>query len=422
MPTTWKKVLTEADVAADVGQSVADNETGLVTGNAVFDYIQAQNYGTGGGDIELVAQGNGIETSGTSAFTTIADVTSGDAYIRVKEGSGIVVDSNGVNIDFSGVAGDGISGAGDVFTIGGGDGITVGGSAIAVTIDDNTINYTATGGSGAIQVKDGGVTFAKLSTGAFNDSTVSSVSTADTQLLTAGAVATFYPNVTLDGGTGSLNYITIDSTNPQQLNLGEVDVYTDTNLSGGSSTNIQGALDLTLSAQGVLNGVAYSLGTTSDVTFADINSTGDITGTGNLTINGNVQLGNAVTDTVTIAGDLIVEGNTVTLDVATLTVEDKNITLANNSTTIAGGAKSGISVSTSSTASYHPGVQWNSATRLTGWGAENHNSSRTQQGDDIIPIAVMNVESQAPTSSNDAAGEGSLWYDTTGDTLYIRTE
>lgn len=72
MAATWKKIITVADVAADEAASVADGQTGLVTGNAVYDYIAAQGFGTGGGDIEGVTAGDGLSGGGTTGTVSLA--------------------------------------------------------------------------------------------------------------------------------------------------------------------------------------------------------------------------------------------------------------------------------------------------------------------------------------------------------------
>ena len=48
---------------------------------------------------------------------------------------------------------------------------------------------------------------------------------------------------------------------------------------------------------------------------------------------GNLALGSATSDTVTVAGDLVVSGDTVTVNTATLSVEDPLIELARNNST-----------------------------------------------------------------------------------------
>jgi len=68
---TWKKILTEADKATDGAGGIADGEAGLATGNAVFDYIAAQGFSTGSGDITAVTAGNGISGGATSGAATV---------------------------------------------------------------------------------------------------------------------------------------------------------------------------------------------------------------------------------------------------------------------------------------------------------------------------------------------------------------
>ena len=70
-------------------------------------------------------------------------------------------------------AGDGLTGtsltSGDpVLNVVGGDGITSSADEIEVTVDDSTIELSATNGSGAVRIKDLGVTTAKLAADAVN--------------------------------------------------------------------------------------------------------------------------------------------------------------------------------------------------------------------------------------------------------------
>lgn len=85
---SWKKVLTELDVATDEAASVADGQAGLVTGNAVFDYIADQNFATGDGDITSVQDGNGL-TGGAN---------SGAVTLTVGAGDGITVGTDDVAV------------------------------------------------------------------------------------------------------------------------------------------------------------------------------------------------------------------------------------------------------------------------------------------------------------------------------------
>ena len=70
----------------------------------------------------------------------------------------------------------------------------------------------------------------------------------------------------------------------------------------------------------------------------DINGSGTIHGNttvgGTLAVNGNVTLGNSTSDTVTIAGDLIVQGDETKLNVSTLEVEDILILTGSTTTTL----------------------------------------------------------------------------------------
>ena len=69
-------------------------------------------------------------------------------------------------------------------------------------------------------------------------------------------------------------------------------------------------------AQALGGGAAYTIGLPDDVTITD-----------SLTVNGNVTLGNASSDTVSIAGNLSVLGTTTTIDSTTVTIGDNILEL-----------------------------------------------------------------------------------------------
>ena len=117
----------------------------------------------------------------------------------------------------------------------------------------------------------------------------------------------------------------------------------------------------------------------------DINGNFDISGNGTihgnttiggtLDVNGNVTLGNSTSDTVTIAGDLIVQGDETKLNVSTLEVEDILILTGSSTTTLpttggfgfetklfSGRANQTINSRTWSAAGKHP----NAASNVTG--------------------------------------------------------
>ena len=90
----------------------------------------------------------------------------------------------------AGMTGGATSGAATVNVIGG-DGITVNADEVEASVDDSTIELSATNGSGVLQVKDAGVTLAKIATQA-DDTILGNISggTASPTALTAANVRT----------------------------------------------------------------------------------------------------------------------------------------------------------------------------------------------------------------------------------------
>tara|TARA_R100001463_G_scaffold47620_1_gene96638 strand:+ start:34946 stop:35797 length:852 start_codon:yes stop_codon:yes gene_type:complete len=80
-------------------------------------------------------------------------------------------------------------------------------------------------------------------------------------------------------------------------------------------------IEVTASAADAVNHIAagetLTVGLPNDVTVGN-----------NLTVNGNCILGNATSDTVTIAGDLTVNGTTTTINSTTVSIDDKTFVLA----------------------------------------------------------------------------------------------
>ena len=167
-----------------------DNTSGFVANEHINHANVNINAGkglTGGGDITtsrtididsanvrgMFSGGTGITyDSGTGEFTTT------DGEIVHDNLSGFVGNEH---IDHSTVtitAGDGLTGGGNItssitLNVVGGDGITANSNEIEVTVDGSTIELSAVDGSGAVRVKDGGITNAKLE---FDSSTIGTTS------------------------------------------------------------------------------------------------------------------------------------------------------------------------------------------------------------------------------------------------------
>ena len=160
-----------------------------------------------------VDQGDTITFSdGTGAEFVISDV-GGQPTVTVNSVDSEIVHDNlsgfvaNEHINHTGViltAGSGLVGGGDIsasrtFDIVGGDGITVGADEIEVTVDDTTVELSASDGTGAVRVKDGGITEAKRTR---TIETITSDKTADKDVTLINAAS---GNVTLtlpeNGGT-----------------------------------------------------------------------------------------------------------------------------------------------------------------------------------------------------------------------------
>ena len=160
---TWKKVLTDADKATDAASGVADGETGLVTGNAVYDYIVAQNFGSGSGDITNVTV--------TADDTNTVGAATGDASFTIAGGEGIDTSATGSTLTIA--AEDSSASNKGVVIVDAGEGIDVSYSSGTATVSGEnatsankgiasfaSADFTVT--SGAVTIATGGVSNTQL--------------------------------------------------------------------------------------------------------------------------------------------------------------------------------------------------------------------------------------------------------------------
>jgi hypothetical protein len=405
---TWKKVLTEQDKATDAASGVANGETGLVTGNAVFDYITAQNFGTGSGDITSVlvaaddtntvgsasgtvaftiAGGTGIDTSASGGTLTI----SAEDSTPSNKGVIALVEGEGINVTYlSGTA-----------TIAGEDASTTNkGVAVFEATDFTTTN-------GKVAIKALGVS---------NDQLAGSI---DNSKLSNSTIS----GVSLGSNLGGLRAPSGSGLSMGSIYNGSSSVDISLNVSGittvASTVDLDSMViyDASASAERQLSMAALKSYMQGNLTFTT-NTDTDVSVSNLETrlgqINSNVTIGNGTGVGVTIAGDLTVNGTTTTVNSTELLVDDKIITAASGGTTAAGVGTSGLEIDTGD-ATQLPFVGFVDGAGLTEMVVKAEGNTTA------FPIAIMEFSSNSTAPSGDAGGVGSFHFDTGNDTLYIRT-
>jgi len=329
-------------------------------------------------------------SNGTNSFTTygnlLTDLAGSGLSVEGTPGDSLSVNSGSMLAFYTGSTFSTVSG--DI-TISSTGVATIAANSVALGTD-TTGNYVATvTGSGAI---------------------VSSVTTGEgsTPEITLNTTSTTFTNgvvSALPSGTVSGSSFSSPSQGTVRATINGVNTDVDTGLQTGDSPQFT---NLTLTSDLAVNGGDI---TTTDTTFniATTNATTINLGTTGATA---VNIGGGASTTTVnnkliVSGDLIVNGNTTTVDTTTLTVEDKWALFASGSDINTDG---GIVVQQGSTTGYALGVDA-SADR---WALQNNLAPSGVN--DITPDAYMGVIQQWTTGNQPAAPQygGATGFGTVG--------
>lgn len=188
--------------------------------------------------------------------------------------------------------------SGDTFTISGGTGLSSAATTDTITLNlDNTA--VSAGGYGSANTV---ATFTVDAQGRLTAASNSTISITSSNLDNSGVTASSY------GSANTVATFTVDAQGRLTA-------------AGNSAISITGSQISDLGTAAVTS----ITGTNNEITVSGTGS-GPYTGAITIGLPDDVTIGN----TLTVTGDLIVQGNTTTLNTSTLTVEDKNIVLANS--------------------------------------------------------------------------------------------
>lgn len=350
---TWKKVIVSGSGVSQLSNDanfLASNGDGSSLTNLTFGNITGRTEGIE--DIVGAMVDGGTETN----ITVTYDDTTGKLNFVANAG-----DVTGVTAG-AGLTGGGSSGDLTVNVVGG-DGITANADEIEVTVDGSTVELSATDGSGAVRVKDLGITNAKLAADAVDgaklaDDAVDSEHIADGAIDTAHigddqVTAAKLANTAVTPGTyGSTTVvpgITVDAQGRiTGVTSNSIATSFDVAADSGTADTVAGGETLTFEGG---NGVAttvsnnkISFGLASGVVSGSALSSPN-QGTARLATNGvnvDVDLALQTSDSPTFAGltingnsivtgDLTVQGTTTTLSTTNTAIKDKFILLNSGS-------------------------------------------------------------------------------------------
>lgn len=423
---TWKKVLTEADKST----GLVNGDTGLVTGDQVYDWVIAQGYGTGAGDITEVTTASGSGLSGGAVSGAVAlsiDYLGADNFINTLTATAAAIDAGDFILYHDGTDSNVKKGAVSYlpFTNNTGTVTTVSvasanGFAGTVANASSTPAITlSTSVTGVLKGNGTAISAATAGTDYMAPSSTFNLGTTSIALNRASAAQTIN-GLSIDGNAATATTATKSTSLAGGNNttlLGSIPYQSNTDtttlLSPNTTTTKQFLSQTGTGTNGAVP--AWSAVSKSDVGLSNVENTALSTWAGSSNI---TTIGAATATSLIVTGNLTVNGSTTTVNSTTVTIADKVITLADTATpTTTTGSGAGIQIETSATVAEWPQFIWTNGGKLTGWTVANHTATATVD----YPVAIMQFSASTAPTTGDAAGLGSFYFVESTGALYIRT-
>ena len=268
----------------------------VISGSSQVNADSITNFDTNVKDklnADTVISGSSQLDSTTINLATLTNVSASGSFSGSFKGDGSNLTGLVTDLRISGSTGN------DVISLLTDSLLVTGSNSISAAVSNNTITITAANASTSVK---GVASFSATNFDVTSGNVAIKANGVTAATLNADVAGT---GLSLNGGDNSL-----------QVDYGST---SGTAVEGNTSLTVQGTAN-----EIEISGGSITLGSGGTVT---IGLPDDVTISGSLTANGNVYLGNSSADSVTIAGNLYVQGTTTTVDSTTVQIGDNIIEL-----------------------------------------------------------------------------------------------